>query len=154
MTYNFDSTDRRLLNHLQENGRISNQELAEAMNMSPSACWRKVKTLENAGLIESYQTNLNAEACGFNFHALVYLSLSSHRGSEVKHVWKKIQKRPEILDCFATAGDTDLHLRIRCRDLDHYNEFLETFLAELEGVSNIRTNLILRQIKQGAPLKL
>ncbi len=147
-------SDRKLLNHLQENGRITNQELADAMNMSASACWRRVKALESAGLIESYRAHLNPEACGFGFHAMVYLTLASHRDSAVKLIWHQIQARPEILDCFATAGDTDLHLRIRCRDLNHYNEFLETFLAELDGVSNIRTNLILRQIKQGAPLDL
>ena len=143
-------TDKPLLRALQANGRISNQELSEAAAMSNSACWRRMKALEDAKVIEGYSTILSAEACGLSFHAVVHVTLSRHRIDIVDDFLNAVLARDEILDCFATSGDADYHLRVRCRDLEAYNQFLEQFLFTLDGVSNIKTHLVLRQIKHSS----
>lgn len=139
--------DRQLLNALQEDGRISNQDLAERAAMSASACWRRVRALEEGGVIERYTALVNPEAIGLAFHAMVHVVLSRHQAGHVENFIQAVMTRPEVLDCFATTGDADYHLRIRCRDLASYNAFLEEFMFSLEGVSTVKTNLILRQLK-------
>lgn len=139
--------DLRLLATLQDNGRISNQDLAESVAMSASACWRRVKALEQQGVIERYAALVNPEACGLVFHAMVHVVLSRHQAVHVENFIEAVMTRPEVLDCFATTGDADYHLRVRCRDLSAYNAFLEKFLFAFEGVSTVKTNLILRQLK-------
>jgi len=141
------TADKQILNALQQDGRISNQDLAERSAMSASACWRRVKALEEAGVIERYTALVNPEAVGLSFHAMVHVVLSRHQAGHVENFIEAVMTRPEVLDCFATTGDADYHLRIRCRDLAAYNEFLEEFMFALEGVSTVKTNLILRQLK-------
>lgn len=145
-------TDRPLLRALQDNGRISNQDLSAAAAMSTSACWRRMKALEEDGVIEGYATLLNADACGLSFHAIVHITLSRHRAEFVEEFLNAIVERSEVMDCFATTGDADYFLRVCCADLDAYNAFLENFLFKLNGVSNIKTHLVLRQIKQSTQL--
>ncbi|SOE17363.1 DNA-binding Lrp family transcriptional regulator [Hoeflea halophila] len=139
--------DRQVLNALQNDGRMSNQDLAERAGMSASACWRRVKALEEAGVIERYTALVNPEAVGLGFHAMVHVVLSRHQARHVENFIDAVMTRPEVLDCFATTGDADYHLRVRCRDLAAYNAFLEGFMFALEGVSTVKTNLILRQLK-------
>ena len=139
--------DRLILEALQQDGRISNQDLAERANMSASACWRRVRALEEGGVIERYTAIVDPEAVGLSFHAMVHVVLSRHQAGHVEAFIKAVMTRPEVLDCFATTGDADYHLRVRCRDLAAYNKFLEDFLFALEGVSTVKTNLILRQLK-------
>jgi len=141
------ASDRQILNALQEDGRISNQELAERANMSASACWRRVKALEEGGVIERYTALIDPEAVGLSFHAMVHVVLSRHQAGHVENFIQAVMTRAEVLDCFATTGDADYHLRVRCRDLSAYNAFLEEFMFALEGVSTVKTNLILRQLK-------
>jgi Lrp/AsnC family leucine-responsive transcriptional regulator len=145
--FEMQPADRQILKALQDDGRISNQDLAERANMSASACWRRVKALEEDGVIERYTALVNPEAVGLNFHAMMHVVLSRHQAGHVENFIQAVMGRPEVLDCFATTGDADYHLRIRCRDLAAYNAFLEDFMFALEGVSTVRTNLILRQLK-------
>ena len=147
-------TDKPLLKALQEDGRKSNQDLSEAVAMSPSACWRRVRALEEAGVIEGYSANLNAAACGLSFHAIVHVTLSRHRVENVEEFLSAVVGRDEILDCFATTGDADYHLRVRCADQDAYNHLLDNFLFTLKGVSNIKTHLVLKQVKHRSQLPL
>jgi len=149
-----EKQDRRLLAELQKNGRISNQELAEAAGMSPSACWRRVRALEQAGYITGYMAVLDAQACGMGFHAIVNVQLARHDARYVEEFIKAISVRPEVLDCFATAGESDYHLRVRCADLEAYNAFLEDFLFRLLGLQHVRTNMVMREIKhaRGVPI--
>ncbi|MDP2733604.1 MAG: Lrp/AsnC family transcriptional regulator [Hoeflea sp.] len=139
--------DRQILMALQQDGRISNQDLAERAAMSASACWRRVRALEDAGIITRYAALVDPEKIGLSFHAMVHVVLSRHQAGHVASFIEAALARPEVLDCFATTGDADYHLRIRCRDLSAYNAFLEDFLFALEGVSSVKTNLILRQLK-------
>jgi Lrp/AsnC family transcriptional regulator, leucine-responsive regulatory protein len=142
-----EDQDRRLLGILQRDGRISNQDLAEAAAMSTSACWRRVKALEDAGVIRHYAAVVDPAACGLRFHAIVHVQLARHEEGFVEGFVEAIAGRPEVLDCFATTGEADYHLRVLCADLEAYNLFLERFLFRLPGVKSARTNLVLREVK-------
>lgn len=146
--------DRRLLAALQSNARISNQELAETVGMSASACWRRVRALEEAGIIRRYAAILDATKAGRPFHAVVHVMLARHDHSHVDTFIAEVQRRPEVLDCFAVTGEADYHLRVVCEDIDAYNRFLEGFLFRLPGIANVRTNLVLKNIKQETALPL
>lgn len=146
--------DRRLLRILQANARISNQELAEQAGMSASACWRRVRALEEAGAIRRYAAILDAAKAGRKFHAIAHVMLTRHDHSHVDTFIAEVRRRPEVLDCFATTGEADYHLRVVCEDLDAYNRFLEGFLFRLPGIANVRTNLVLKDIKQETAVPL
>ncbi|WP_040676544.1 Lrp/AsnC family transcriptional regulator [Nitratireductor pacificus] len=140
--------DRRLLDALQDNCRLSNQDLAERVGMSTSACWRRVRALEEAGLIRRYAALLDVEKSGLGFQAIVHVMLTRHDHRHVDTFIAEIRRRSEVLDCYSTTGEADYHLRVVCRDLAAYNRFLEDFLFRLPGIANVRTNLVLKDIKQ------
>jgi Lrp/AsnC family transcriptional regulator, leucine-responsive regulatory protein len=142
-----DDQDRRLLRILQRDGRISNQDLADAAAMSTSACWRRVRSLEESGIIRGYAAQVEPRAAGLTFHAIVHVQLARHEEAFVANFVEAVVRRPEVLDCFATTGEADYHLRVLCTDLDAYNLFLERFLFRLPGIQSARTNLVLKQIK-------
>jgi Lrp/AsnC family transcriptional regulator, leucine-responsive regulatory protein len=145
-------TDRRLLRILQADARISNQELAERVGLSASACWRRVKTLEEAGVIAAYPALLDTEKAGLSFSAIVHVTLTRHETSHVATFIARVSERPEVLECFATTGEADYHLRVVCRDKDAYNHFLEDFMFRLPGIAHVRTNLVLKEIKLHSPV--
>ena len=149
-----EPADRRILTILQSEGRISNQELADAAGMSTSACWRRVRLLEESGVIQRYAAIVDPDACGLAFHAVVHVSLSRHDADYQSGFVDAVQKCDAVLDCFATTGDADYHLRVRCADKEDYNQFLEEFLFQLPGIQNVKTNLVLKEIKQRSSLPL
>lgn len=139
--------DRRLLRVLQADARISNQELADRAGMSASACWRRVKALEDAGVITGYPAIVNAENAGLKFSAIVHVMLTRHETAHVATFIARVVERPEVLECYATTGEADYHLRVVCADKDAYNLFLDEFLFRLPGIAHVRTNLVLKDIK-------
>jgi Lrp/AsnC family leucine-responsive transcriptional regulator len=149
-----NEADRRLLRRLQQDARISNQELAEAAGMSASACWRRVRAMEEAGLIAGYVALLAAGEAGFEFSAIVHVTLTRHERSHVDHFIEAIAGRADVLECFATTGEADYHMRVVCRDKDAYNRFLEDFLFRLPGIAHVRTNVVLKDIKATTRLPL
>lgn len=149
-----EEQDRRILRALQDDARISNQELAERAGMSASACWRRVKALEEAGVIGRHVALVDPERAGMGFHAVVHVSLTRHDHGHVGTFIAEVRRRPEVLDCFATTGEADYHLRVVCADLAAYNLFLEGFLFRLPGIANVRTNLVLKTIKQETAIPL
>lgn len=151
---NLTERDRILLRALQEDARITNQELADRAGMSASACWRRVRALEEAGVVRRYAAILDAGRAGLGFHAIAHVTLTRHDHRHVDTFIAEVARRPEVLDCFAVTGEADYHLRVVCADLDAYNRFLEAFLFRLPGIANVRTNLVLKDIKQGTALPL
>ncbi len=149
-----EDQDRKVLRALQADCRISNQDLAERAGMSASACWRRVRALEEAGLLRRYVALVDAEKAGMRFHAMVHVTLTRHDHSHVETFIAEVRRRPEVLDCFATTGEADYHLRVVCTDLAAYNSFLEGFLFRLPGIANVRTNLVLKSIKQETAIPL
>ena len=122
--------------------------------MSASACWRRVRALEEAGVIRGYAALVDPARAGLEFQAVVHVMLTRHDHSHVDTFIAEVGRRPEVLDCFATTGEADYHLRVLCRDLDAYNQFLEGFLFRLPGIANVRTNLVLKSIKQANAIPL
>ena len=149
-----EEPDKRILAVLQEDGRISNQDLAERCGLSASACWRRVRALEDGGIISGYRALLDPNESGLKFHAMVHVTLTRHDHGHVDTFIAEVQRRPEVLDCFSTTGEADYHLRVLCADLDAYNIFLEGFLFRLPGIANVRTNLVLNNIKHTTRLAL
>ena len=139
--------DRRILRLLQADARRSNQELADLANLSASACWRRVRSLEEAGIVRRYAAIVDAERAGFQFSAIVHVTLTRHEASHVDAFISRIADRPEVLECLSTTGDADYHLKVVCADKDAYNRFLEQFLFKLPGIAHVRTNLVLKEIK-------
>ena len=139
--------DRRILRLLQTDARMSNQELAEKVGMSASACWRRVKSLEDAGIIEAYAAIVDPAKAGLRFSAIVHVTLVRHELDHVTTFISRVTDRPEVLECFSTTGEADYHLHVVCRDKEAYNEFLEHFLFRLPGIAHVRTNLVLKEIK-------
>ncbi len=146
--------DKQILAVIQRDGRISNQDLADRTAMSASACWRRVRALEETGVIARYVGIVDARRAGMAFHAMVHVKLNRHSRDNVTAFLDRVQRRHEVLDCFATSGDADYHLRVLCPDLDAYNVFLETFLFDLPGIANIQTNIVLKQIKHETAIDL
>lgn len=142
-----NDADRRILRALQADSRISNQALAERAGMSPSACWRRVKALEEAGVIAGYPAVLDPGRCGLAFSAIVHVTLTRHDVSHLAVFIERVAERPEVLECYSTTGEADYHLRVACRDKEAYNDFLEGFMFRLPGIAHVRTNLILKDIK-------
>ena len=139
--------DRRLLRLLQTDARISNQELAEKAGMSASACWRRVRSLEEAGIVSRYAAIIDPVKAGLSFSAMVHVTLVRHEVDHVTTFIARVVERPEVLECFSTTGEADYHLHVVCRDKDAYNDFLEKFLFRLPGIAHVRTNLVLKDIK-------
>lgn len=144
--------DRRILRLLQRDARLSNQELAERAGMSPSACWRRVRALEEAGVIRRQAVLLDAEKAGLSFSAVVHVTLARHESSHVATFISGVAERPEVLECFATTGEADYHLYVVCPDKEAYNTFLEGFLFRLPGIAHVRTNMVLKVIKMETAL--
>jgi DNA-binding Lrp family transcriptional regulator len=144
---NLDSKDRQLLALLEKDCRLSNAEMAQQVGMSTSACWRRIRAFEEAGLIAGYGARLRPEKLGLAFHAIVHVQLTRHEPAHLKRFIEAITAREEVRMCFATTGAADYHMRVRCTDIEAYNRFLEEFLFTLPAVSSAQTNVILRDLK-------
>jgi DNA-binding Lrp family transcriptional regulator len=144
--------DRRILSELQRDSRLTMQELGERTGMSSSACWRRVKSLEEAGIIDRYAVIVDTRKAGFSFSSLVHVTLARHEQESVERFIKEVLRQPEVLECFATSGEADFHLRVVAADIDAYNAFLDDFIFRLPGVSQVRSNIVLKEIKADTAL--
>ena len=113
-----DHRDQFILTRLQTDCRLSNAELAEAVGMSASALWRRIRALEEAGVIERYGAVVNPARMGLGFHAIVHVQLTRHDRDRVIGFIRAVESRAEVQECHATTGQSDYHLRVLCRDLE------------------------------------
>ena len=146
--------DRRILAELQRDSRLTTQELADKVGMSSSATWRRVKSLEDAGIIDRYAVIVDPKKAGFGFTTIVQISLARHEQAKVDHFIREVLQHPEVLECFATSGEADFHLRVVVEDMDAYNKFLDDFIFRIPGVSQVRSNIVLKEIKTDTALPL
>ncbi len=149
-----DDRDRRILTLLQEDSRISNADLAEKVGMSPSALWRRVRALEEAGVIQRYGAVVDPAAMGLGFEAIVHVHLTRHDPDRIVEFIRAVERSPEVQECYATTGQSDYHLRVLCADLVAYNQFLEGFLFRLPAVASAQTNVVLRTVKRNRPVTI
>ena len=147
-----EAKDRQLLAELQLDSRLTMQELADRVGMSTSACWRRVKALESDGIISRYAVIVDTKKAGFGLSSMVHVSLARHEQKNVDNFVKEVKRHPEVLECFATSGEADYHLRVVVEDIDAYNRFLDDFILKLPGVSQVRSNIILKEIKADTAL--
>ena len=142
-----DNIDKKILNALQVDGRITNQSLAEKVGISSAACWRRTKAMEKNGTIKKYMAIVNAKTVGHGLCIFVNISLTRHSKENAEEFAKAAHLRPEVQECYAVTGDADFMLRVMVPDIDAYDKFLEDFLFTLEGISQVRSNFALREIK-------
>jgi DNA-binding Lrp family transcriptional regulator len=149
-----DSTDTRILITLQQDGRISNQALAEQVGISTAACWRRVRALEEEGVIAGYAALLDRRRVDLNLCAFVHITLSRHVRESTSSFEEAILERPEVLECFATTGDADFILRVVTESIESLHAFLEECLFALPQISQVRSNIALREVKFDTALPL
>ncbi|MEM8985858.1 MAG: Lrp/AsnC family transcriptional regulator [Pseudomonadota bacterium] len=154
MKSELDKQDLRLLDLLQRHGRISSQDLSEKANMSSATCWRRVRALEEADVIQGYSAILDRQSIGLAVCAFAHVSIDRQYSRVVGNIAEKIRRRPEVLECYATTGDADFTLRVVTTDMDAYDRFLNEFLFKLDGIGQVRSSIALREIKQTTQLPL
>lgn len=142
-----DRLDCRILDELQADARISNQELAERVGLSPAPCWRRLRRLEEEGFIAGYATLLRAPAIGLAIQAYALVSLENHHPQTLRQFDQLVQERPEVLECHSTSGPNDYLLRIVAAGMEAYEQFLSTRLLQLPGVRSVNTSFVLRTQK-------
>ncbi len=143
-----DATDRAILNVLQDNARITNNDLADLVHLSPSACLRRVRRLEGEGIIERYVTLIDPVAIGRPTTVFVEISLSSQEETQLDAFETQVVQRPEVISCHLMAGNADYLVQIRCTDVADYEQIHRTHLALLPGVTRIRSSFALRTVCQ------
>ncbi|NCF19314.1 MAG: winged helix-turn-helix transcriptional regulator [Haliea sp.] len=149
-----DRTDLRILDALQQDGRQSNQALADRVGISTAACWRRVRALEEEGVIERYAALLSRPKLGLDLCAFVHISLARHVQESTVPFEQAVMERPEVMECFATTGDADFILRVVTTSIEAFDKFLEQFLFGLPQVSQVRSNIALRELKLDTALAL
>lgn len=149
-----DEIDHRILSELQKDGRIPNNILAERVRLSPSPCLRRVKILEEAGIVDRYVAILEPTAVGIGVTVFARVRLHSQDASTIEHFTLEVRKLMEVVECYLISGDCDFLLRIVATDLNAYREFQMSHLTRIEGVKNVRVEIPMRQIKQTTELPL
>ena len=149
-----DRTDRRLLALLQRAGRASNADLAAQVNLSPSACLRRIQRLESAGVVAGYAARLDPKALGLGLQAFVRVQLEKHGAPGIERFVRAVQDWDEVVACHALTGDMDYLLHVYVRDLEHFSRFLLDRLLDASGVADVNSSFVLRTVKgfSGLPL--
>jgi Lrp/AsnC family leucine-responsive transcriptional regulator len=142
-----DDLDRKILQHLQRDGRMSLADLAEKVGLSPSPCLRRVRTLERDGVIARYVAVLDQRAVGLPVSVFVSIKLDSQRQEALDRFAKTIERWPEVLECYLMTGPRDYWLRVVVPDLDAYERFVKQKLTRLEGIASIESSFALEQVK-------
>jgi Lrp/AsnC family leucine-responsive transcriptional regulator len=150
-----DRYDRRILELLQQDGRLSNLELAERIGLSPSPCLRRVRALEEAGVIAGYRALLDAQRLGLSLMALVYISMDRHTPERFANFDTRVRELPEVLECLLITGQqADYQLKVVVSDMQAYQDLLLNRITRIEGVSGVHSSFVLRRIVDKTALPL
>ena len=142
-----DRYDRQILQLLQEDGRISNQDLADRIGLSPSPCLRRVRALEESGLITGYRALVDAKALGLSLMALIHISMDQHTPERFEGFESAVKHIPEILECLLITGQSaDYQLKAVVRDMDAYQDLLLNRITGIKGVSGVHSSFVLRRV--------
>src|SRR5579871_2825663 len=147
MSHNLDRLDRRILDELQGDARISNQELAQRVGLSPAPCWRRLRRLEAAGFIKGYATLLDGPAVGLPILAYALVSLENHHPETVREFDQLVKERPEVLECHSMSGPNDYLLRIVAASMEAYERFMSAHVLQIRAVRSVNTSFVLRTKK-------
>jgi len=142
-----DRIDKHILRLMQANGRISNLELADQVGLSPTPCSRRVRRLEESGLIDRHVTLLNPELLGLSLTAIIGISMDRHTPDRFESFEKAIASMPEIIECNIVTGQAaDFLVKVVVKDMQHYEKFLLGRLTRLSGVTGVHSSFVLRQL--------
>lgn len=142
-----DRYDRKMLEVLQREGRISNQELAERIGLSPSPCLRRMRALEETGVISGYRAHLDAGKLGLSLMALIHISMDRHTPERFTNFEEKIRALPEVLECLLITGQAaDYQVKVMVRDMQAYQELLLNKITRIEGVTGVHSSFVMRQV--------
>lgn len=142
-----DLIDKKIIKALQENARLSSQELSDQVGISASPCWRRVKALEESGVVTKYVTLINPEALGLSISIFTNVSLDKQVEAALETFQKAVRKRPEVMECYLMTGDFDYLLRVVVGSLQDYERFLLNHLTKIPGVASIKSSFALKQVK-------
>ena len=146
MKYNIDATDRRILAALQKEGRVSNAELSERVNLSPSACHRRVQRLETEGYIDAYVALLNARKLDRPTTVFVEITLSGQADEVLDAFEREVRRVPDVLECHLMAGTADYLLKVMAHDTEDFARIHRQYLARLPGVAQMHSSFALRTV--------
>ena len=146
-TVKLDKFDLKILSTLQRDGRITKLRLAEAVNLSPTACWERLSRLERAGIISGYGARIDLDRLGRFTTVLVEVTLKSHRLSDFQRFEAAVQREPEIVACDATGGGVDYVMRVITHDIDSYQRVIDRLLAAEIGIERYFTYVVTKQVK-------
>ncbi|HWK52769.1 MAG TPA: Lrp/AsnC family transcriptional regulator [Hyphomicrobiales bacterium] len=150
-----DRIDKHILQELQRDARISNQELADKVGLSPSPCLRRVRQLEEAGLISGYVTELNASALGLKLMALVQISMDRHTPDRFDQFEATLRELPQVRECLLITGQSaDYQPKVLVKDMEEYQDFLLNKLTRIAGVTDVHSSFVLRQLPSSLGLPL
>nr|WP_315263725.1 Lrp/AsnC family transcriptional regulator [Moraxella osloensis] len=142
-----DKIDRQILALLRENARMSNLELAESVNLSPTPCARRVKQLEDAGVITGYSATTDPRKLGYQLSVYIAISMDKHTAERFSNFEKKLREFPEVVSCSIVTGRSEDYLiKALVKDMAHYEEFLLHRLNRIEGIAQVHTSFELRQV--------
>jgi len=148
-----DRYDRRILELLQQEGRISNQELADRIGLSPSPCLRRVRALEEHGLILGYRAEVDARQLGYRMTALLHISMDVHTQQRFDNFERQISKIPNVTECLIISGQAaDFQLKVLVQDIDEYQHLLLHVINRIEGVTGAHTSFVLRKVFEQRPV--
>jgi len=149
-----DRYDKAILAALQKDGRISNVQLAAKVNLSESACLRRVRTLEQAGLIEAYVALLNQKAVGLSGTVFVHIALRREEQSELAAFEKAVRDIPEVMECYLMTGEFDYLLRVVVSDMADFERLHNEALTRLPGVARVNSSVAIRTVTKSTELPL
>lgn len=142
-----DRFDRQILKVLQQDGRISNQDLADSIGLSPSPCLRRVRALEESGFITGYRALVDAKALGLSLTALIHISMDQHTPERFNHFETAISEIPEVMECLLITGQAaDYQLKVVVKDMDAYQELLLNRITRIKGVAGVHSSFVLRRV--------
>ncbi|HWE74375.1 MAG TPA: Lrp/AsnC family transcriptional regulator [Stellaceae bacterium] len=147
-----DAIDRKILARLQDDARIANVALADAVGLSPAPCLRRVRALEDRGVIRKHVSLVDPAAVGLSVSVFVHVSLERQIETSLKRFETAILTRPEVMECYLMTGDADYLLRVVCADLGAFERFLLDHLTQVPGVASIRSSFALKQVKYSTAL--
>ena len=143
-----DHKDRQIVHTLQRNGRATNLELAEQVNLSPSPCLRRLRRLEERGVIRGYTAEVDAKAYGLPVTVLIRIRLERHTGDLVEHFETRIKALDEVLECHLLTGPADYFLKVMVADLEAYEDFIRRRIHPIGGIGSIDSSFVYGTVKK------
>lgn len=150
-----EPVDVRILSSLQDDGRLTNQALADEVGLSASPCWRRVRQLEETGVIQGYSARIDRRQVGLGVLAFIRVKIDSHNEEEAELFSRQVAALPQVVACYSIAGDADFLMQVVAPDLDSYADFAMSVVRRLPGIKEMQTTFVLKEVKafEGVPLE-